>query len=156
MSNTASRLVALAGNPNVGKSTVFNGLTGLNQHTGNWPGKTVGLFQGTVVYRGTQFRLVDLPGTYSLRTNSRRGSRPTLSSTKTMSPCVVDATWNETESGLRVMSIAAMHHSLNPWMETKKGIQIDVARLESHGIPCATSARKNEGLETLLASIYTW
>ena len=58
--------VALAGNPNVGKSTLFNALTGLRQHTGNWPGKTVGVAQGQKEYRGTQFTFVDLPGTYSL------------------------------------------------------------------------------------------
>ena len=60
------RLIALAGNPNVGKSTLFNALTGLNQHTGNWPGKTVELAQGQCSFRGEQYRLVDLPGTYSL------------------------------------------------------------------------------------------
>ncbi|MBU1751171.1 MAG: ferrous iron transport protein B, partial [Chloroflexi bacterium] len=62
--------VALAGQPNVGKSTVFNLLTGLNQHVGNWPGKTVELKTGTYTYNGTTIRLVDLPGTYSLSANS--------------------------------------------------------------------------------------
>ena len=62
--------VALAGNPNVGKSTLFNALTGLRQHTGNWPGKTVGVAQGQLDYRDTRFTLVDLPGTYSLKGTS--------------------------------------------------------------------------------------
>ena len=62
--------VALAGNPNVGKSTVFNALTGLKQHTGNWPGKTVEQASGTYVCQDCQFRLVDLPGTYSLSADS--------------------------------------------------------------------------------------
>jgi len=62
--------VALAGQPNVGKSTVFNLLTGLSQHVGNWPGKTVEQKSGTYTYNGTTFRLVDLPGTYSLTANS--------------------------------------------------------------------------------------
>ena len=59
-------VVALAGNPNTGKSTVFNALTGLRQHTGNWPGKTVTRAEGGFEYRGHRFKLVDLPGTYSL------------------------------------------------------------------------------------------
>ncbi len=57
-------VVALAGNPNTGKSTVFNFLTGLRQHTGNWPGKTVARAEGTATYAGRRFRVVDLPGTY--------------------------------------------------------------------------------------------
>jgi ferrous iron transport protein B len=65
-----SILVALAGQPNVGKSTVFNLLTGLNQHVGNWPGKTVERKEGAFTFNGTTYRLVDLPGTYSLTANS--------------------------------------------------------------------------------------
>ena len=60
------RVVALAGNPNTGKSTVFNALTGLRQHTGNWPGKTVTRAEGGFKFNGTRYKLVDLPGTYSL------------------------------------------------------------------------------------------
>ncbi|HEC34038.1 MAG TPA: ferrous iron transport protein B [Chloroflexi bacterium] len=63
-------LVALAGQPNVGKSTLFNLLTGLSQHVGNWPGKTVERKEGTFTFNGTTYRLVDLPGTYSLTANS--------------------------------------------------------------------------------------
>jgi len=63
-------LVALAGQPNVGKSTIFNLLTGLNQHVGNWPGKTVERKEGVFQYKGTVYKLVDLPGTYSLTANS--------------------------------------------------------------------------------------
>ncbi len=60
-------VVALAGNPNTGKSTVFNQLTGLHQHTGNWPGKTVARAEGGFIFSEKRFKLVDLPGTYSLR-----------------------------------------------------------------------------------------
>jgi ferrous iron transport protein B len=60
------KIIAVAGNPNVGKSTLFNALTGLNQHTGNWPGKTVSNAQGKYIYKGQSFILVDIPGTYSL------------------------------------------------------------------------------------------
>ena len=63
-------VVALAGNPNVGKSTVFNALTGMNQHTGNWPGKTVANAQGSFSGKSRRYTLVDLPGTYSLNAHS--------------------------------------------------------------------------------------
>ena len=59
-------VIALAGNPNVGKSTVFNALTGLKQHTGNWPGKTVNRAEGGVEFNGRRYKMIDLPGTYSL------------------------------------------------------------------------------------------
>ena len=63
-------VVALAGNPNTGKSTVFNSLTGLRQHTGNWPGKTIVRAEGAFAHRGSRVKSVDLPGTYSLQVGS--------------------------------------------------------------------------------------
>ncbi|MGL5694563.1 MAG: FeoB small GTPase domain-containing protein, partial [Peptostreptococcaceae bacterium] len=59
-------VIALAGNPNTGKSTVFNYLTGLKQHTGNWPGKTVATARGDFTFKKQNYSLIDLPGTYSL------------------------------------------------------------------------------------------
>ena len=69
--NESDIVVALMGNPNVGKSTIFNALTGLNQHTGNWTGKTVSNAFGKFNYNDENFILVDLPGTYSLSSNSK-------------------------------------------------------------------------------------
>ena len=68
--NEKGYTVALAGNPNVGKSTIFNSLTGLHQHTGNWPGKTVSNATGSFDYLDNNFVLVDIPGTYSILSSS--------------------------------------------------------------------------------------
>ena len=70
LKNESGYTVALAGNPNVGKSTIFNNLTGMHQHTGNWPGKTVANATGNCFYKDTNFLFVDIPGTYSIMSSS--------------------------------------------------------------------------------------
>lgn len=70
LKNENGYTIALAGNPNVGKSTIFNSLTGMHQHTGNWPGKTVANATGEYCYKDNNFLFVDIPGTYSIMSNS--------------------------------------------------------------------------------------
>lgn len=71
MINKKEKTITLIGNPNVGKSTIFNALTGLNQHTGNWPGKTVEIAYGNFIYNNKKYKITDLPGTYSLFSSSK-------------------------------------------------------------------------------------
>ena len=103
-------VVGLLGNPNVGKSSVFNGLTGLHQHTGNWTGKTVEKSVGTYIYDEKNFEIVDLPGTYSLESYSMEEevSREfVLSSEYNSLVVVVDATCLERNLNLvlQILSI---------------------------------------------------
>ena len=154
------RTVALAGNPNVGKSTVFNALTGSRQHTGNWSGKTVACAEGRL--RGGGLTLTDLPGTYSLRAHSEeeRAAREFLVSGQA---CVVvlvaDAGCLERSLILALQVLEVQKNAilcLNLMDEAvKKGIEIDVAALERElgipVIPCA--ARQGKGLHELEAAI---
>lgn len=155
-------VVALAGNPNTGKSTVFNALTGLRQHTGNWPGKTVTRAEGGFTFDGDRFRLVDLPGTYSLLATSTDEEvardfilfgRPDVTIT------VVDATRLERNLNLVLQVLEITDRvvvCLNLMDEAERnGIEVDHRELSRRlGIPVVpTSARNGKGLEQLLKTI---
>ena len=156
------RIVALAGNPNVGKSTVFNALTGLRQHTGNWPGKTVTSAQGRCERGGRGYVLVDLPGTYSLMAHSAEEevARDFLCFGGADGAVVVcDATCLERNLNLVLQTLELQPRTVvcvNLLDEARdKGIQVDLERL-SHilGVPVAgTSAGRLEGLEPLMAAV---
>ncbi|MDR2933100.1 MAG: 50S ribosome-binding GTPase, partial [Oscillospiraceae bacterium] len=156
------RIIALAGNPNVGKSTVFNALTGLNQHTGNWPGKTVGSAQGAHHFHGTDYILVDLPGTYSLMAHSpeEEVARDFLLYGGADAAIVVcDATCLERNLNLVLQTMEITPNvvvCVNLLDEArKKGIRIDLAALESElGVPVVgTSARAGKGLSDLMDTV---
>ncbi len=156
-------VIALAGNPNTGKSTVFNSLTGLNQHTGNWPGKTVTYAQGEFIHQHRRFILVDLPGTYSLFANSvdEEVARDFICSGKPLVTVVVaDATCLERNLNLvlQVMEITDnVVLCVNLLDEAKrKKIQVDLPGLsELLGIPViGTNARDGVGLEALKDAVY--
>lgn len=156
------RIVALAGNPNVGKSTVFNRLTGLNQHTGNWPGKTVANARGRYRHRGSSFLLVDIPGTYSLMANSaeEKIARDFICFGGADAVVVVaDATCLERNLNLVLQTMEITDRvvlCVNLMDEAKKKrIRIDISRLSSYlGIPVVgTSARSGHGLERLMEAV---
>ncbi|OPJ54788.1 FeoB small GTPase domain-containing protein [Alkalithermobacter paradoxus] len=156
-------VIALAGNPNVGKSTVFNALTGLNQHTGNWPGKTISNARGNYTYKDKKFTLVDLPGTYSLLANSveEEVARDFICFGKPNATIVVtDATCLERNLNLalQVMELTdKVVLCVNLMDEAKrKGINVDIDLLQNElGIPViATTARSGEGLNELIDKVY--
>lgn len=159
---TGERIVALAGNPNVGKSTVFNALTGMRQHTGNWAGKTVGCACGRCRSAREQYLLVDLPGTYSLQPHSaeeavacdfvRGGEADAV-------VVVCDATCLE-----RTLVLALQMHSVTPNTVVcvnlldearHKRIRIDLPALQAQlGMPVVgVTARKKKTLRALLDAL---
>ncbi len=157
-------IIALAGNPNVGKSTVFNSLTGLKQHTGNWPGKTVTNAYGNYIYNHKNFILVDLPGTYSLMANSieEEIARDFIcfgNSDATI--VVVDATSLERNLNLVLQTLEITKNVIvcvNLLDEArKKGISIDLNLLSKKLGVCVvgTAALKGEGLDKLTDKAYS-
>lgn len=155
-------VIALAGNPNVGKSSVFNELTGLRQHTGNWPGKTVDLAQGRTEYNDQGFILVDLPGTYSLSAHSAEEevARDFIQSNESQATIVVcDATSLERNLNLVLQIIQLTPNvvvCVNLLDEAKKKkIHINFDKLqELLGVPVVgTSAVKKQGLDELMAKV---
>lgn len=155
-------VVALAGNPNTGKSTVFNALTGLRQHVGNWPGKTVSRAEGGFSYGDQKYKLVDLPGTYSLLATSldEEVARDfILFGQPDVTIVVVDATRLERNLNL-VLQVSEITNrvvvALNLMDEARRHkLQVDERRLARDlGIPVVPmSARQGEGIPELLQAV---
>jgi ferrous iron transport protein B len=155
-------VVALAGNPNVGKSTVFNALTGLNQHTGNWPGKTVTRAEGGFLFADRNYKMVDLPGAYSLISKSADeeiARNFILFGKPDVTVIVVDATRLERNLNL-VLQILEITDKvvicLNLVDEAERmGMKVDVRSLSRDlGVPVvSTVARYKKGLQDLLGAI---
>ena len=156
-------VVALAGNPNTGKSTVFNYLTGLRQHTGNWPGKTVTRAEGGFEYSEKKFKVVDLPGTYSLlstSTDEEVARDFILFGQPDVTVIVVDATRVERNLNLVLQILEITDRAvvcLNLMDEVRRnGIEIDERTLSKElGVPVIpAAARQGEGMNELLNMIF--
>jgi ferrous iron transport protein B len=152
-------LVALAGNPNTGKSTVFNALTGLRQHTGNWPGKTVVRAEGTYQHEGRRVKVVDLPGTYSLQAGSADEEVARdfiLFGRPDVTVVVVDASRLERNLNLLLQVLAITDRvvvCLNLMDEARRhGVVPDAGRLERElGVPVIPAvAREGRGMPELM------
>lgn len=155
-------VVALAGNPNTGKSTVFNALTGLRQHTGNWPGKTVTRAEGAFEYAGKRYKIVDLPGTYSLLSTSldeEVARNFILFGQPNVTVVVADASRLERNLNLVLQVLEITDRAvlcLNLMDEARRhGLTVDERQLSRDlGLPVIpTSARSGQGLPELLHAI---
>ncbi len=155
-------LVALAGNPNTGKTTLFNALTGLRQHTGNWPGKTVTRAEGAFRHNGHKYKVVDLPGTYSLLSTSEDEEIARDFILFGQPDCVVvvvDATALERNLNLALQVLEITDRvvvALNLMDEAeRKGLFVDARKLAKElGVPVVpTVARDGRGLDRLLDTV---
>ena len=155
-------VIALAGNPNTGKTTVFNALTGLRMHTGNWPGKTISRAEGGFSYDGKQFKMVDLPGTYSLLSASpdEEVARTfLLFGRPDVTVIVADATCLERNLNLVLQVLQITRRAvlcLNLMDEARaNGLEIDPRQLARDlGIPVVPcSARSGDGIPELIREI---
>ncbi|WP_291984968.1 FeoB small GTPase domain-containing protein [Luteitalea sp.] len=156
------RVLALAGNPNTGKSTLFNALTGLRQHTGNWPGKTVTRAEGGFSYDAVRYKIVDLPGTYSL-----------LSASQDEEVARDFILFGQPDAVIVVTDASALERNLNLALQVleitdrvviavnlmdearRKGIDVDARSLARDlGVPVIPIvARTSEGLHALLTAV---
>lgn len=155
-------LVALAGNPNTGKSSIFNALTGLRQHVGNWPGKTVTRAEGGFSFEGIHYKLVDLPGTYSLLSASEDeeiARNFILFGRPDCTVVVMDATALERNLNLALQVLEITDKvvlCVNLMDEAaRKGLEVDVRALGRElGVPAIpTVARTKQGLHELVRTI---
>ncbi len=157
--------IALAGNPNTGKSTVFNALTGSHQHVGNWPGKTVEKKEGFFEYKGLRIRVIDLPGTYSLSAYSleEQIARDFIVKEKpALVVNVTDAANLERNLYLTTQILetgAPMIVALNMSdVANSRGLKIDALKMSRSlgGIPVIKmTARKGQGLDELKEAVFT-
>ena len=156
-------LIALAGNPNVGKSTVFNALTGLRQHTGNWPGKTIVRAEGAFAHQGKRMKIVDLPGTYSLQAGSvdEEVARDfILFGRPDVTIAVVDTTRLERNLNL-VLQILDITDRVVVYLNLvdearRRGIAVEARLLERElGVPVVAGiARERVGIDSLLDAVH--
>lgn len=163
-STETPRKIVLAGNPNVGKSTLFNALTGLHQHTGNWPGKTVGKVSGETTFCGRRIEMIDLPGTYSLTGNSEDEQIAAQYIASGVYDCVIAVCDGSSLERTLILALQILQQTkqmilcINLMDEASgRGIRIDGKGLaKTLGIPVVlTAAGKKQGLEELLKQALT-